>query len=626
MAAKYLEIARSILAEVGGDGNVVRAQHCATRLRLTLRDKDLVDKEAVEAIPGVITTVNSGGQFQVVVGDDVPLVYQEFQGLTTNSAEEVNSAGSTGSLLDRFIALVSAVIQPVLWPLAGAGLLKALLAMATTFGWLSATSGAYLILAAAGDAIFYFLPIMLGITAARHFGANQFTAVAIAGALVHPSIVAATEAGAAVDFFGIPVVLMGYSSSVVPIIVTVYVQSWLEKLLTKVLPSVIRNFTVPLIAFIVLVPLTLLTIGPATMLVAQLVGEGIGWVWSAAPWLAGMITGGLWNVLVIFGLHWGFVPLIVNELALNDFSLIAGPVLNANLGIAAATLGVALKSRNSKRKQLAYASSTASFVSGIVEPSLYGVLLPLKRPLVIACVAAGAGGAVLALGGGGTSTFAIPGLVTLPVYFGVGSFTMTLIGAGVTVVLGVVGVLLLGTNETDADDPAGARKASEALPSAAGTDPTAGASSEGIMAPMIGTVIRLSEVNDPVFSRGAMGEGYGLLPQDGRVTAPFDGQVIVAMETGHAVGLRSADGVELMIHVGIDTVHLNGQHFRLACERGDAVAQGDLLLTADLGAIKAAGYDTTTVVVCTNSGRFSHVSPIATGEVDPATPALEVTA
>jgi PTS system beta-glucosides-specific IIC component len=625
MATKYQDTARDILAGVGGEANVANAQHCATRLRLTLKNKALVNKAAVEAVPGVITTVESGGQFQVVIGDDVPLVYQELRGLTTSAVDDSSAPKPTGNLLDRFIALISAIIQPVLWPLAGAGLLKALLAMSTTFGWLDASSGAYTILSAAGDSIFYFLPIMLAITSAKHFSANQFTSVAIAGALVYPTIVAATSAGTGLDFFGIPVVMMSYSSSVVPIIVAVFVQSKLEKLFIHVLPRVIRNFTVPLISFVVMVPLTLLTIGPATMLLAQVVGQGIGWIWATAPWLAGMVTGGLWNVLVIFGLHWGFVPLIVNELTLQGHSLIAGPVLNANLGIAAATLGVAIRSRNAKRKQLAYASSTACFVSGIVEPSLYGVLLPLKRPFVIACVAAGLGGAVLAAGGGGVSTFAIPGLVTLPVFFGVGNFTMTLIGGAVTVIAGLVGAMLFGVKETDADlNPGVPGTVSE--PAGADARYAATTRSSDIVAPMVGTMIPLSEVNDPVFSKGAMGKGYGLVPVDGRVLAPFDGTVVVAMESGHAVGLRSVDGVELMIHVGIDTVRLQGECFVLACKRGDSVKKGDLLLTADLAAIRAAGYDATTVVVCTNSDRFTDISTVATGEVDPATPTLAVVA
>lgn len=589
-----------------------------------MKDKSLVNKTAVEAIPGVITTVESGGQFQVVIGDDVPLVYEELVGMTALGGNENAPAKLTGNLLDRFIGLVSAIIQPVLWPLAGAGLLKALLALAANFGWLATTSGAYVVLSAAADSIFYFLPIMLAITSAKRFGANQFSSVAIAGALVYPAIVAAVSAGTGLDFFGIPIVLMSYSSSVVPIIVAVFVQSKLEKFLTGALPGVIRNFTLPLISLAVMVPLTLLTIGPATMLLAQVIGQGIGWIWATAPWLAGLVTGGLWNVLVIFGLHWGFVPLIVNELTTQGHSLIAGPVLNANLGIAAATLGVAIRSRNAKRKQLAYASSTASFVSGIVEPSLYGVLLPLKRPFVIACVAAGLGGAVLAAGGGGMSSFAIPGLITLPVFVGVGNFTTTLIGAAVTIVVGLVGTLLFGVKETDADINVPADTG--ATTAAARERSAAAGRLEDIVAPMVGTIMPLSEVNDPVFSKGAMGKGYGLIPADGRVLAPFDGTVVVAMESGHAVGLRSTEGVELMIHVGIDTVNLKGEHFALNCKRGDVVKKGDLLVTADLAAIKAAGYDVTTVVVCTNSDQFAEISTLATGEVDPATPTLAVRA
>lgn len=622
MAAKYAAAARSILDAVGGESNITQMNHCATRLRLSLKNKALVDKAAVEAVPEVITTVESGGQFQVVIGDDVSLVYDEIRSVT-KLGEGDTQEKLTGNLLDRFVGLVSAIFLPVLWPLAGAGLLKAVLAMTSTLGWLASTAGAYIVLNAASDSIFYFLPIMLAITSAKRFGANQFTSVAIAGALVYPALVAIQTAGTALDFFGIPIVLMSYSSSVIPILVAVWVQSHLEKLLVKALPGVIRNFTVPLVVLAVMVPLTLLTIGPATTVIAGFLGQGISVIWTSVPWLAGFVTGALWNVLVIFGLHWGFVPLIVNEFATKGYSLIVGPVLNANLAIAAATLAVAIRSRNAKRKQLAYASSTACFVSGIVEPSVYGVLLPLKRPFVIACISAGVGGAVVAAGGGGASAFAIPGLVTLPIFMGVGSFTTTLIGAGVTVVAAFAATLIFGVKEKDADTPVvGGLESGTTV--ASGDVTATGVAS--IVAPMVGTVIPLSEVKDPVFAKGAMGKGYGLIPVDGRVLAPFDGQVIVAMESGHAVGLRSTAGIELMIHVGLDTVKLKGQHFALNCKRGDMVKQGDLLLTADLDAISGAGFDPTTVVVCTNSDQFADIRMVASGEVDQATPTLAVSA
>ena len=382
-AVDHRTLAGDIIEKVGGETNVASLAHCATRLRFKLKDAAKADRAAVEKLPGVITVMEAGGQFQVVVGNDVPIVFAEIGRITkltgdTATAEE----GPKGNLFNQFIDLIAKIFNPILWPLAGIGLLKAFLSMFVTFGWLAADSQTYTILNAASDSMFHFLPLFLAVTTARRFDANQFTSMAVAGALVYPSIIALNDAGDPVSFLGIPVVMVSYVSSVVPIIVAVWVLSMLEKWLKKVLPSVIRNFTVPLITVTVMVPLTLIVVGPITSFLASGVSAGVTWLFNLAPWLGGAILGGFWQVFVMFGLHWGFVPIMINDITNPElgYSLLSGPLPAAVLAQGAAALAVAIRSRSAKLKQVAGPSSLSGILAGITEPAIYGVNLPLKKP------------------------------------------------------------------------------------------------------------------------------------------------------------------------------------------------------------------------------------------------------
>ncbi|MDQ0799508.1 PTS transporter subunit EIIC [Arthrobacter sp. SLBN-112] len=327
----YRSLAGEILQGVGGEKNIVSAAHCATRLRLKLRDEAKADTAAVEKLPGVITVMKAGGQYQVVIGDNVPTVYAELGKITklTEDSTVDDEPVSKGNLLSRFIDLISWIFSPVIWPLAASGLLKAFLSLATQTGLLDPTSQTNVILAATADALFYFLPLFLAVTAAK-------TSMAIAGALVYPSIVALAAQTEPVSFAGLPVVMMNYNSSVIPIIVAVWLQGYLERFLTRALPSAIRNFTTPLLTLLVMVPLVLLTVGPITTYAAQGLSAGISTAFTVAPWLAGAIIGGFWQVFVLFGLHWGFVPGMLNEIA-QGHSLLFGPLLPAVLAQAAAS-------------------------------------------------------------------------------------------------------------------------------------------------------------------------------------------------------------------------------------------------------------------------------------------------
>jgi len=462
----YRSLAVDVLDKVGGEENVASLTHCATRLRFKLKDGNKADKAAVERLAGVITVMEAGGQFQVVVGNNVPIVYAEIGQISKLTADGADAGGGKeeGNLLNRFIALISSIFQPLLWPLAGAGLLKAFLAMGTQFGWLDAASTTYTILNAAADGLFMFLPIFLAVNAAKRFKVNQFTSMAIAAALCYPAITALVSSPDPVTFFGIPVAMVTYTSSVIPIIVAVWLQSYLEHWLNKVLPSWLRNFTTPLLVLLIMVPLTLLTVGPVTSFAATSISTGIAWLFTTAPWLAGALMGGFWQVFVLFGLHWGFVPFMVNDYATIGYSLLAGPLPAAVLAQAAATLAVLFKTKNVSLKELSGPAALSGFVAGITEPAIYGVTLRLKKPFYYGIAGGVVGGAIAAYGGSASSAFVFPSLLGLAAYMQVGSFALQLVGTGVAIAIAFTLTMVFGFD----DIPNEAAKEAELIPAMPG--------------------------------------------------------------------------------------------------------------------------------------------------------------
>ncbi|MBK8448375.1 MAG: PTS glucose transporter subunit IIA [Micropruina sp.] len=613
MAVNFKALGDDIVDAVGGVGNIKSARHCATRLRMELRDDSIARTDVIKGLDGVLTVVQAGGQYQVVIGNDVPLVHAEItERLEGAGATDEPSDNSGKNLLDRFIDLVSSIFHPILWPLAGAGLFKAFLSMFVTFGWLSSETTEYVVLNAASDSLIYFLPVLLSISAAKRFKANQFTSMAIAGALVYPSIVALASGTDPLTFFGIPLVVMNYTSSVIPIIVGVWVQSHLEKLLQR-LPGAIRNFMTPLLVLLIMVPLILLTVGPLTTIAANGLANGVTWLFEVAPWLAGAVMGGLWQVFVLFGLHWGLVPIIVLQLA-DGYSILTGPLLGAVLAQAAATTAVAIRTKDAETKKLAGPSALSGWLAGITEPAIYGVNLPRKLPFYFGIAGGAIGGIFAGIAGAGTTAFVFPSLIGIPAYLATPNLPLLFIGVAISVGLAFFLTLFWGVKDADV---AGATPAATVV-AVAGTEVL-------VLSPMDGALVALSDVPDPVFSSGAMGTGVGVVPTSGTVYAPVSGTVIVTMDSGHAYGIRTADGVEVLVHVGIDTVNLKGEGFTPKVSQGDTVTAGDVLAEVDLAAIKAAGYSTTTVVLITNSAAQTEVLPVDPSAVSHADTALVVT-
>lgn len=599
--ADYAKTAAGVLKGVGGEENVQSLVHCATRLRFVLKDETKADAAAIKATPGVITTAQAGGQYQVVIGNDVPDVYAEIGKISKFGGGRATAAAETegpkGNLFNRFIAMISAIFTPVLWALAGTGLLKAFLAAAVTFGWISTETTTYVVLNALSDAFINFLPIALAITAARYFRANEWTALAIAGALVYPTLTPLVGA-ADLTFFGIPFTMVSYVSSVIPIIVIVWLQSHAERFLYAKLPGAVRRFITPMIVVLVAVPFVFVVIGPISAILGGALGNGMGWVFDTLPWLGGAIMGGLWQVFVIFGLHWGLVPLFNIEFEVTGQIALIGPVFAAVLAQAAAVAGVWVRTRNKNLKSLAAPATLSGFLAGITEPAIYGINLPLKRPFAFGIVGGALGGAIIAIGGVFSKAFVVPSGLALPALLGNGNMVMLGIGLLVAIAVPFLLTVIIGFK-----DPV------------EGETQSAESTDIAVLSPLDGTVVALSETPDAAFADGSLGDGVAILPRSGALYAPFDATVAAAFPTGHAIGLRHADGAELLIHIGIDTVKLGGTHFTSKVTTGQQVKSGDLLVEFDVAAITAAGYDLTTPVVITNSDLYPEVGNAASGPI-----------
>lgn len=601
--ADYAKTAQGVLEGVGGEKNVQSLVHCATRLRFVLKDESKADTAAVKATPGVVTVAQAGGQYQVVIGNDVPDVFAEIGKISSFGSGGASDAGADapkGNLFNRFISMISAIFTPVLWALAGTGLLKAFLAAAVTFGWISTETSTYVVLNALSDAFINFLPLALSITAARYFKANEWTALAIAGALLYPSVTGLVGAPD-LTFFGIPFTMVSYVSSVIPIIVIVWLQSYAEKFLYAKLPGAVKRFMTPMIVVLFAVPIVFVVIGPIADLLGGALGTGIGWVFENAPWAGGAIMGGLWQVFVIFGLHWGLVPLFTLEFQTTGQIMLIGPVFAAVLAQAAAVAGVWVRTRNKNLRSLAAPATLSGFLAGITEPAIYGINLPLKRPFAFGIVGGAVGGAIIAIGGVFSTAFVVPSGLALPALLGNGN--MVLLGIGLLVAIAVPFLLtvIVGFKDPVEEQPA-------APAAASGNDVT-------VLNPVDGTVIALTEVNDAAFAEGSLGAGVAVRPTSGAVYAPFEGTVVAAFPTGHAFGLRHADGTEVLIHIGLDTVRLNGEHFDVKVTSGQQVRAGDLLVTFDGDAIEQAGYDLTTPVIVTNPDLYPGIADAASGPV-----------
>ncbi|EAF6699924.1 PTS beta-glucoside transporter subunit EIIBCA [Listeria monocytogenes] len=598
MALNTRELAEQILQLVGGKENIVTYTHCATRLRFILVDNKNAAKAKIENLKGVTAVVESGGQFQIVIGPQVLEVYKDLQHLYPLSDDAKVKKQKKG-IMTRLIDILSSVFTPIIYVLAASGILKGLLELMKILGILGDKDGTYIIWSAAADAIFYFLPVVLAITAAKKFGANQFVAVLIGLTLLYPNMVAIKDAGVSLSFLNIPITMATFSGSVFPIIFAVALLAWLEKGLNRIFPSMIRNFFTPMFSLMILVPVTLLFFGPASAWLS----EGISFVYTSlyglSAGLAGAFVGFFFQIITMFGLHWGLLPISfanIDMFGYDTFGAFVAPTIVAQGG---AAFGVFLKTKNSKLKEI---SSTAALISffGISEASMYGTNIRFKRPFLIALSTSAVAAMIIGVFGCRGTTFVIPSVLSLPVFMS-HNFLIFLIAYFGAFIVAALLTYLFGFNDKmleDSSDEEVIVKDGEIL-----TSPTSG------------EIVKLSDLKDQAFASGAVGEGIAIRPQNGEILCPSNGVVTTLFDSGHAIGITTDSGKELLIHIGIDTVKLQGKYFETLVKQGDEVQVNQLLLKFDKDKIAEASYSTDVIFIVTNLEEVETVTSLKSDSV-----------
>ena len=602
----YEKLAVDIVDAVGGKENIVNTTRCATRLRLVLKETPKDANKKVSGLTGVITVVENNGQFQVVIGTHVGKVFDKVQTLV--DLDETSSEDAPkGSIVNRVIATMSAVFAPFIYILAAAGLLQGCLIIINMINPGFASTGTYEVLSFISWAPFTFLPIFIAITASKHFKCNTFIAVACCAALVSPdwaSIASRIAGGEAVTFLGIGLAETTYTSTVLPPLFLVLALSYLEKFVDKVIPEVVKSLFTPFICILVMVPLTILVIGPVSDGVATAIANGYNALYNFAPVIAAAVIGGFWQVVVIFGVHWGVTPMVLANFDMygqDTFQAFQTMAVVAQIG---AAFGVFLKSKRQETKSVALSAGITG-IFGITEPTIYGVTLRFKKPFICACISGAVAAAVASFFNSVYYVYAgLPGLLTVVNAIGANptSIVGELIGCAIAIIGSIVLVQIVGFDEGQASDEE--NQENEEVKAMDEVAATVLAGTKEIKSPLSGKVIALSEIDDPVFAGGAMGNGIAIEPTDNKVYAPFDGEIEFIAESKHAIGLKSEDGVELLIHVGMDTVQMDGKGFDVKVKANEKVKAGELLLEFDKEAIQKAGYSLITPVVITNSFEF----------------------
>ncbi len=643
MPRKYEQLGADIIKNVGGKENVVSLAHCVTRLRFKLKDESKANTDVLKAMDGVVTVVQSGGQYQVVIGNAVTDVFDEIiahQGISgagggDDAAAEDDNANKKP--LDIFIDTVSGIFTPVLGVLAASGMVKGLTALLAAFNILSTDGGTYKIMTVIGDAFFNFLPIFLGYSAAKKFKMSEFAAMAIGAALVYPSLSqimqgepiytvfegSLFQSPVHLEFLGIPVLLMNYTSSVIPIIAAVWVGARVEKFYLKTVPTLLKGFGVPFCTILTMIPLTLLIVGPISTWLGQLIGAAATGIFNVSPVIAGLFIGGGWQVFVMFGLHWGLVPIMIQ----NIVTFGADPVINTMFGASFAQIGVVLaiilRTKDLKLKGIAI-PAFLSGIFGVTEPAIYGVTLPRKKFFIISCIGGAIGGAIFGFLGvkqymfGGLGIFQLPCFID-PATNDLSGMYSGMIVAAVSFAVGFGLTFPIYKDDAPAVAATSAPTSSEPAPiqSADNTiEEEVTLKNETLRSPLTGNLVKLPDVPDPVFASGVMGQGIAVEPTIGKVVAPADAEVTTLFPTGHAIGLKTSNGAEILIHVGMDTVQMNGDGFNTHVQQGDKVKKGQLLIEFDIEKIKKAGYPIITPVLITNSVNYKEIKPVESEKIN----------
>ena len=629
----YNKIAQDILDNVGGKANVKQVTHCFTRLRFILKDESLAKKDVVEHLEGVISVVVSGGQFQVVCGAKVTKIYDATVAILGDAVaggsvdEQVpDQKQPLGNLI---LQKITEIFTPLVPAIAAAGLIKGLLAAFAKVPGFDTANSTYIIMNTASNVIFYFMPIFLAYTASKALKCSTVVAMMLGGFICHPTIDALVQDVATKStIFGLPVIKMAftvgesskvfaYTESVIPILLGVIVLYFLEKFLKKVIPEILQLILVPGLSLIIMVPVMLTVVGPVGIYVGYIIQFLYNALYGFSPVLGGIIVGGLWGVCVIFGAHRALLPIGLNDVALTGTNTLMCFAGSANFSQAGAALGVMLKTKSQDLKQVAASASLSAWLVGITEPAIYGCNLRLKKPMVCAVIAGALGGGIMGIGHAVNTGFANNGILTIMSYYGegtsLGQFVAYLLGIAVAFFGAAILTYIVGFEDVDAV-PAGAAELESDL--AMPTAPVHTGETVEIASPVEGKAYQLNEVQDEVFASEALGKGIAVLPTKGEVVAPADCTVSVLYPTLHAMGLKLEDGTELLIHIGMDTVAMNGDGFTKHVNEGDKIKKGTPIVSFDIDKIKAAGYDTTVSVIISNTADFTEVTGVPAEKAD----------
>lgn len=613
---KYQSLAKEIVKEVGGKDNVISLTHCITRLRFKLKDESIANDEKLKNMDGVVTVMKSGGQYQVVIGNHVADVYEDVLPLLNIKEGDSDTPAKKQKPLDTFIDVISGIFQPILGIMAACGMIKGLNTLFVTIGLYPDTCGGYMILNAIGDGLFTFLPLFLGYTSAKKFGLKPMVGLVIGAIMCYPSIQkSAISAGIEpmytlfsdtmfasdvyIDFFGIPLVSMDYTSTVIPVIFIVYFASKCEKFFNKYVPDLIKFFFVPMLTLLVSIPVGFLIIGPVATFGSLLIAQTVISIRDFSPMIAGGIVGLTWQILVIFGLHWGFIPVYINNIVTYGYDNVMMPFFACTFATSAVVAAIFFKTKDKSLKEMCI-PNFISGIFGVTEPAIYGILVPLKKPFIISCIAGGIGGAFYGafnfrkFSMGGMGIFEFPAMVAPD--GSLDNLWVAFAGVIITMIIAFAITLFVFKDKEETVETQEAEQKTEKL-----------VKNITVSSPLKGKVIPLSEVKDAAFSSGVLGKGCAILPEDNVLQAPVDGTIATLFPTLHAIGIVSDDGVEVLMHIGLDTVQLEGKGFKAYVKQGDRVKKGDKLVEFDIDMIKEAGYSVETPVIITNADNYLDV-------------------
>ena len=588
-------LSNEIIKYIGGEENILGLTHCATRLRFTLKDDGMADKDKIKAIKGVLGVAQNGGQFQIIIGNEVPKAYTSI-----NSKLHISDTSKTQpenvKLTEKLFDFIASIFTPILPAIIGAGLVKSVLALAVLLG-LSTQSNTYYFINIIGDAPLYFLPMMLAVTASKKLGCNPYMAVAITGALLHPNYTALITDAYNIHFssmFGIPVTLASYGSSVIPVLLMVFLLKYVDRFLDRIIPKMIKFFFKPLLTLLIVASITFIILGPIGFVVGVGISTALNFLSEHVGWLVPMIIGAIFPLMVTTGMHYGIVPFMIQSIGAQGFEQICGPGnLPSNIAQGAASLAVAFKTKKEDLKQIALSSGLTA-VLGVTEPALFSVTLKYKKVLACVMIGGGLGGLYAGIMDVKCFSFCSPGLLSMVAYIGNDGWG-NLINACISMVIAFVATFILVWTWGYQDAKESNEK--EII----------------ISCPVKGKVVPLNEVPDETFSQEMLGKGVAIIPEQNQFYAPVSGEVSVVFPTGHAIGLTSEDGTELLIHIGLDTVQLNGECFHVKVQQGQKIKQGDLLVEVDLDVIKEKGYSVITPILVTNPDQYQEIEKLKMG-------------